>query len=236
MSQVQVFNFNDRQVRTIMQDGSPWWILKDVCAVLGLRSPDVRRRLTDDVVSTHSVPDSLGRRNTATVINEDGLYDVVLESSKPEARAFRKWVTKEVLPTIRKTGAYINTDSKAFKLMAKIDKASRLVGLLCDNLEVTDLKVNRAILSQVNEVLNEEIAIELANRPKPDGLGTAAIASFLGVSVQKVTGIVIKHQLKKPEYGIVYTYEFRGAPKEIFLFNEAGKEKLLELLGVAVHA
>ncbi|MNO32244.1 hypothetical protein D3C76_222300 [compost metagenome] len=110
MNQLQVFKFLENEVRTIEVNGQPWFVLKDVCDILGLRSPDVRQRLSDDVVSNHTVPDSLGRPNSATLINEDGLYDVILESRKPEARSFRKWVTGEVLPTIRKTGGYVAND------------------------------------------------------------------------------------------------------------------------------
>lgn len=98
MNQLQIFNFNGSDIRIIKKDGQPWFVLKDVCEILGLRSPDVRQRFSDDVVSTHTVIDTLGRTNIATIINEDGLYDVILESRKPEARKFRKWVTSEVLP------------------------------------------------------------------------------------------------------------------------------------------
>lgn len=106
MSFPQVFNYDASNVRVITKDGEPWFVLKDVCEILGLRAPDVKQRLADDVVSTHTVSDSLGRANTATIINEDGLYDVILESRKPEARSFRKWITSEVVPSIRKTGSY----------------------------------------------------------------------------------------------------------------------------------
>jgi len=111
MGAVQIFNFNGLDIRIIEKDGQPWFVLKDVCEILGLRSPDVRQRLSDDVVSTHTVTDTLGRTNTATIINEDGLYDVILESRKPEARKFRKWVTSEVLPSIRKHGAYMTNET-----------------------------------------------------------------------------------------------------------------------------
>lgn len=111
MNLPQIFQYNGAQVRTVMISNDPWFVLKDACEVLGLRAPDVRQRLSDDVVSTHTVKDSLGRDNTAIVINEDGLYDVILESRKPEAKAFRKWVTSEVLPTIRKHGAYMTPDT-----------------------------------------------------------------------------------------------------------------------------
>jgi prophage antirepressor-like protein len=129
MNQLQVFNFNDAEIRTIEKDGQPWFVLKDVCEVLGLRSPDVRQRLSDDVVSTHTITDTIGRANTATIINEDGLYDVILESRKPEARAFRKWVTSEVLPAIRQHGGYL-TPAKIEEVLLNpdtiIDLAQRL--------------------------------------------------------------------------------------------------------------
>lgn len=106
MDNQQIFMFKGAQVRTVDKSGEPWFVLRDVCDVLDLRAPDVKQRLSDDVVSTHTVSDSLGRANTALIINEDGLYDTILESRKKEARAFRKWITSDVLPSIRKTGSY----------------------------------------------------------------------------------------------------------------------------------
>jgi len=107
MDKPQIFNFKNTQVRAIEKDGQPWFVLKDVCDVLELSNPRmVRERLGDDVSSTYPIPDALGRPQETTIINEDGLYDVILESRKPEARAFRKWITSEVLPTIRRTGSY----------------------------------------------------------------------------------------------------------------------------------
>lgn len=111
MNHLQNFNFKGNEVRTVTKNGQVWFVLKDVCDVLGLRAPDVRQRLSGDVVSNHTVLDSLGRNNMASVINEDGLYDVIFESRKPEARAFRKWVTSDVLPTIRKHGAYMTPET-----------------------------------------------------------------------------------------------------------------------------
>lgn len=80
--------------------------MADLCSVLELRPNDVRQRLDDGVVSTHPITDNLGRKQQANFVNEDGLYDVILDSRKPQAKAFRKWVTSEVLPSIRKTGSY----------------------------------------------------------------------------------------------------------------------------------
>ena len=93
------------RIRTVTDErGEPWFCLTDVCKVLGLKQRHVRERLDDGVVSTDTIADSLGRLQMANFVNEDGLYDVVLDSRKPSARDFRKWVTSEVLPQIRKTG------------------------------------------------------------------------------------------------------------------------------------
>ncbi|MGG4035031.1 Bro-N domain-containing protein, partial [Paenibacillus cisolokensis] len=120
MNNHQVFNFNGLQVRTVDKDGQPWFVLKDVCEVLDLAHRVVRQRLSDDVCSTYAIPDALGRQQETTIINEDGLYDVILESRKPEARAFRKWVTSEVLPSIRRTGSYALQPMTTAEMIAAI--------------------------------------------------------------------------------------------------------------------
>lgn len=130
MNKPQIFNFHGQQIRTIDKDGQPWFVLTDVCSVLEIGNPSqVKTRLDDGVISNEGIPDALGRTQQATIINEDGLYDVILESRKPEAKAFRKWVTGEVLPTIRQHGAYM-TPSKIEEVLLNpdtiIDLAQRL--------------------------------------------------------------------------------------------------------------
>ena len=129
MNEPQIFNFNGAQIRTIEKNGEPWFVLKDVCQVLELSNPRmVKDRLPEDVSSTYPLQTAGGVQQT-TIINEDGLYDVILESRKPEARAFRKWVTSEVLPAIRQHGAYM-TPAKIEEVLLNpdtiIDLAQRL--------------------------------------------------------------------------------------------------------------
>ena len=122
MNDIQIFQYQDQPVRTVQRDGEPWFVLKDVCAVLGLGTPArVAERLEEDEVSSTHLTDSLGRQQDMTIINESGLYNVILRSDKPEARPFRKWVTSEVLPSIRKTGGYISGQDSLSpeELMAK---------------------------------------------------------------------------------------------------------------------
>lgn len=102
-----IFNFRSTEVRTVTIDGEPWFVLSDVVDVLGFsRSRDAARMLDDDEKGAHIVR-TPGGDQEAIVISESGVYTLALRSRKPEAKPFRKWVTSEVLPTIRKTGQYV---------------------------------------------------------------------------------------------------------------------------------
>lgn len=102
----QVFNFGDYQVRTVIKEGEPWFVAKDVCSVLELtNNREAISRLDEDEKGVNTVY-TLGGNQNLTIINESGLYSLILTSRKPEAKAFKKWVTSEVLPSIRKQGKY----------------------------------------------------------------------------------------------------------------------------------
>ena len=107
MKQLQPFVYGGQDVRTAVIKGELWWVLKDVCAVLELTTPArVAERLDEDEVSQTHLTDSIGRQQETLIINESGLYNVILRSDKPQAKAFKRWVTHEVLPSIRQTGGY----------------------------------------------------------------------------------------------------------------------------------
>ena len=126
-NQIQVFNspqFGD--VRIVLgEDNEPRFCLKDVCNVLGLQNSAVMRRLDKGVTTNHPLLTS-GGNQMVTFVNEDGLYDVILDSRKPEAKAFRKWVTSDVLPSIRKNGAYM-TDNALEQALTDPDFGIRLL-------------------------------------------------------------------------------------------------------------
>ena len=108
---LQVFDFNEHAVRVIMQDGEPWWVAKDVCEILEIsKYRDAITKLDDDERCPVKV-DTLNGTQEMTAISESGLYTLIIRSNKPEAKKFRRWVTHEVLPSIRKTGSY-NTARK----------------------------------------------------------------------------------------------------------------------------
>ena len=109
MNELQIFNNPEfGSVRTITKDNEPMFCLSDVCKALDITHvTDVKNRLKQDGVGTSEVIDSLGRKQTATFINESNLYKVIFQSRKPSAEKFTDWVTEEVIPSIRKNGGYI---------------------------------------------------------------------------------------------------------------------------------
>ncbi|UWG68824.1 MAG: antirepressor protein KilAC domain [Bacteriophage sp.] len=108
-AEIQTFSFNYSSLRTLTDEtGSPWFVLKDCMSILSLGNPtETVKMFDDDEFSTTEVIDSIGRRQQAYIISESGFYRLVMKSRKPEAKEFQRWVTHEVLPTIRKTGGYI---------------------------------------------------------------------------------------------------------------------------------
>ncbi|MER5910069.1 BRO family protein [Streptomyces sp. NPDC001982] len=104
---VHTFPDTGHAVRTVIRDGEPWWVAADVCSVLGYsRVADALRIPDHDDLGTHFVRGQDGRERPTQLINEPGLYSLVFRSHRPEARAFKRWVTHEVLPAIRRTGRY----------------------------------------------------------------------------------------------------------------------------------
>ena len=104
---IQIFNSPQfGEIRTAGTSVNPMFCLSDLCRALGLSAKGVNQRLDKEVISNYPL-ETAGGVQQALFVNEDGLYDVILESRKPEAKKFRKWVTSEVLPSIRKTGGFI---------------------------------------------------------------------------------------------------------------------------------
>jgi len=113
---LQVFSYEGNEVRTVQKGSEILWVLKDVCGILGIEKyRDAATRLDDDEREPVLV-DTLGGRQEMIAVTESGLYSIILLSRKPEAKKFKRWVTHEVLPTIRKHGAYV-TPAKLEELM-----------------------------------------------------------------------------------------------------------------------
>lgn len=133
MNGLQVFQYEGKQVRTVEKDGETWWVLKDVCAVLGiLKHRDVAARLDADERGSVRV-DTLGGTQEMVCVNESGLYHVILRSDKPNAKPFRRWVTKEVLPEIRRKGSYGENRAVA-ALAEQVGQLAEMVTKIADDL------------------------------------------------------------------------------------------------------
>lgn len=119
-NEVQVWNYEGAEVRTVQIDGEPWFVLTDVCRELEISNSRMAAdRLENDELMSVKLT-SGGQRREMTIVNESGLYTVILRSDKPQAKPFRKWVTSEVLPSIRKHGAYM-TDQALEKALTNPD-------------------------------------------------------------------------------------------------------------------
>lgn len=106
------FIFNDQQVRTVVRDGEPWFVGKDVADILGYKNQRdaLAKHVDDEDKNSVAIRDGIQGNPNKVVINESGLYSLIVASKLPTAKVFKRWVTSEVLPTIRKHGAYMDTD------------------------------------------------------------------------------------------------------------------------------
>lgn len=163
------------KIRVIGDSDNPLFCLSDLCKMLGIGNPSqVKTRLDDGVISNEVIPDSMGRNQNVTFVNEDGLYDLILESRKPilesrkpEARKMRKWLTSEVVPSIRKTGMYINPNAPINPdLLIKIGQDMKALAAQRDEAlaQVAELKpkadYTEAVLQSDEHLTSEIIAKE----------------------------------------------------------------------------
>lgn len=147
-----MFSFNTAAVRTLLIEGNPWFVATDLAEILGYRDASNMLRLLDDAESegTHLVS-TPGGVQELSVLNESGLYGVILRSNKPEAKVFRKWVTGEVLPAIRKQGFY---KSPEYVRITELEREQKSAQLLLDDLD-EKASMLRAELRQAEEKLSE---------------------------------------------------------------------------------
>lgn len=173
-----------------MQDGEPWWVAKDVCNVLGLTNPTVSLEGLDEDERSKFF---LGRQGEANIVSESGVYSLIFRSNKPEAKRFRKWVTGEVLPTLRKSGRYeiLNNSNKKFDinhmLAAKmILEEAKITGnqmaIALDN--IYKRHTDYSVLAVAGVVLEAE--------DKQQVLNPTEIGREVGISNQKVNKILME--------------------------------------------
>ena len=129
MNELQIFSYEGNDIRTIQKEGAPWWVLKDICKVLEIGNSRMAAERLDDDEKGVSIIDTPGGKQALTVISESGLYNMILLSRKPEAKQFKRWVTHDVLPQIKRHGAYLTTE-KLEELMNDPDSWIQLLTAL----------------------------------------------------------------------------------------------------------
>ena len=155
---LRVFDFENRQVRTVQKDGETWWVLRDVCEILEIgNSRMVSDRLDEDEKDDVSITDAIGRQQNTTVISESGLYNVILLSRKPEAKKFKRWVTHEVLPIIRKHGAYM-TPETAEQVLLNPDTVINLAQQIKESREVIRVQEQRIADMRPKEIFADAVS------------------------------------------------------------------------------
>ena len=181
MNALQTFTYQQSTVRTVERDGEPWFVLKDVCAVVGIGSAHkVADRLDEDERNQIPLTDAIGRKQETTIISESGLYNVILRSDKPEAKPFRKWVTAEVLPSIRKTGGYMIPQDYPAALRALADAEEQKLKLLAENQRQAQAIADfEPIRQYVDEILESQSAMATSQVAADYDLSAKALNKIL---------------------------------------------------------
>ena len=178
MSELQVFESKEfGKIRALEIDGNPWFVGKDVANKLGYSN--TRKAIldhvdTDDKKDGVTIRDSIGRNQKPTIINESGLYSLVLSSKLPSAKRFKKWVTSEVLPAIRKHGAYL-TDEKAYDVTHNPNALADLLLQAGEQLKQKELIIQemtpKAVFADAVEASKSSVLVgELAKILKANGI------------------------------------------------------------------
>lgn len=170
MNKLQVFNFENHEVRSLLLNNEPWFVGKDVAEVLGYERADnaIRNHIDKEDKLMHQISAS-GQNRNMTIINESGLYSLVLSSKLPSAKKFKRWVTSEVLPALRKTGQYQVKELSGSELMAKALIEAQSV-LAAKDKQIEEMKPKALFADAVATSHTSILVGELAKILKQNGI------------------------------------------------------------------
>lgn len=240
MNELRIFNNADfGDIRTVEQDGGIWFVGKDVAEALGYSNP------SNAVISHVDDEDKLrtqikyaGQNREVSIINESGLYSLVLSSKLPSAKAFKRWITSEVIPSIRKTGSYNKPSKQPTTQQEQRAKAmllnaqSRQCKLWLRLAETTDLPDYKHICQQkAAEVLADSPVLPMQKAEKKT-LSATEIGKILGITAHKVGMLANKFALKSDAYGKYFYDKSPNSNKQVetFRYYEDAVEKFKEIL------
>lgn len=226
-NEIQIFK-NDEfgQVRTTTINGEPWFVGKDVADILGYSNPRdaIAKHVDDDDRNTVAIRDGKGNPNQ-TIINESGLYALIIGSKLPTAKKFKRWVTSEVLPSIRKTGSYTADPLQKQRLEIDLNNSRANVAALW--LEIGNLatpEYKQVCSSYASSVLAGGKEVIPLPECKIDRYYSAAeIAAALGITANRVGKIANQNGLKTAEYGKWFFDKSPYSNKEVQTFRYTRK-------------
>lgn len=191
MNEVQLFNFENHEVRSLLINSEPWFVGKDVADVLGYKNTkDALAKHVDDEDKLGSQIATSGQNRNMTIINESGLYSLVLSSKLPSAKKFKRWVTSEVLPTLRKTGQYQVKELSGQELMAKALIEAQSV-LAAKDKQIQEMKPKVVFADAVATSHTSILVGELAKILKQNGIDMGQKRLFAWL---REKGYLIKRQ------------------------------------------
>ena len=224
-NEVQIFeNAEFGKVRTIVKDGEPYFIGKDVADILGYTNS--RKAIGDHVdeedKNTVTIRDGIQGNPNLTIINESGVYALIFGSKLPKAKQFKRWVTSEVLPSIRKTGSYntIPKDRSEFKeqelkarmLNARVRESNQYLKIAAQ----IDIPEYRYILQAKSaEALNGGVPVLPLQEAERKTYSATEIGAMFGVSANRIGKLANAHKLKTPEYGKLFYSKSEHSVKEV---------------------
>ena len=223
-NEVQIFeNAEFGKVRTIVKDGEPYFVGKDVADILGYADTNqaIRNHVDDDDKLTRRFNGS-GQNREMVIINESGLYSLILSSKLPAAKKFKRWVTSEVLPSIRKTGSYTAKhakpddamQSKRLEVMER-NARTRAANLLLKIAERTNIPEYKAVCNaKAAEMVAGEMILPLPVAERRTYSATE-IGAMFGVSANKIGKLANKHNLKTDAYGKLFYSKSEHSAKEV---------------------
>lgn len=231
---IVAFKYEEQQVRTIEKNGEPWFVGKDVAAILGYSD-------TADAVKKHVDPEDKGVGEMPTpggkqrimLINESGLYSLILSSKLPTAKEFKRWVTSEVLPSIRKTGEYKITPAQQNRLdiMERNSRAREASLWLRISAQVKSDTYRQVCASYASTVLAGREVIPLPQTTQHHYSATE-IGEMFGISKQAIGNLANKYGMKTDEYGSWYHDKSPYSAKEVdvFKYNDRAVQRFRDLL------
>lgn len=210
------------KVRVIERNNEPWFVGKDVAEALGYSQP--AKAIREHVKDTHkgvSEMDTPGGRQQIIIIDEAGLYSLVLRSKLPAAEAFQEWVVAEVIPSIRKTGSYsVNQDIKAREVEARLNNSrARVASTFLKVAQMTDLLEYKHICQQKAAEVLSGVPLLPMQSINENTLSADEVGRELGISGNMVGRIANQHNLKTAEYGKYFYDKSRHCQKQVETFR-----------------